>query len=393
MPRRLSRRPVRRRAGSWSIRVGAAMRPDFATLSEPANCREYVAIHHRLGIGQGDRVLDVACGSGLAIELARARGAQCAGIDASQRLVAVARDRNPEADIQVGDMHALPWQDASFDVATSFRVDVPFAWEFADPRGLRTGARIHRPGLRSDPERGGGGLPRGCVPAGSRAGARGTATASPDSRRRLSRTKNRARTEGADMSGIGFLDTPETTDEIKVFFDEDVAARGYVMNLSRLWAYQPGTHHALFDLMQAAMAGHGLDVRRRGILVAACESTLGDAYCSLAWEGKLAAASDAETASGVIRGVDDRLSPREAAMADWARKVARDPNGTSRSDVQALREVGFTDAEIFAITVFVALRLAFSTVNDALGVTPDAELRSTAPEAVLDAVTFGRPID
>jgi len=94
---------------------------DFASLSEPSNCREYVAVHHRLGIGQGDRVLDVACGSGLAIELARATGAECAGIDASERLVTVARDRNLDADIQVGDMHALPWQDASFDVATSFR--------------------------------------------------------------------------------------------------------------------------------------------------------------------------------------------------------------------------------------------------------------------------------
>jgi len=94
---------------------------DFATLSEPGNCREYVAVHHRLGIGAGDRLLDVACGSGLAIELARLRGASCAGIDASARLVAVARDRNPGSDIRVGDMHALPWQAASFDVVTSFR--------------------------------------------------------------------------------------------------------------------------------------------------------------------------------------------------------------------------------------------------------------------------------
>jgi len=39
---------------------------DFATLSEPGNCREYVAIHHRLGISEGDRLLDVACGAGLA---------------------------------------------------------------------------------------------------------------------------------------------------------------------------------------------------------------------------------------------------------------------------------------------------------------------------------------
>src|ERR1700761_529548 len=94
---------------------------DFATLSEPYNCREYVVLHHRLGVDGGDRLLDVACGSGLALELAQLRGAACAGIDASQRLVAVARDRNPAADIRAGDMHALPWDDASFDVVTSFR--------------------------------------------------------------------------------------------------------------------------------------------------------------------------------------------------------------------------------------------------------------------------------
>jgi SAM-dependent methyltransferase len=94
---------------------------DFATLSEPGNCREYVAVHHRLGVDAGDRLLDVACGSGLAIELARLRGASCSGIDASARLVAVARDRNPDCDIRVGDIHALPWGPASFDVVTSFR--------------------------------------------------------------------------------------------------------------------------------------------------------------------------------------------------------------------------------------------------------------------------------
>jgi SAM-dependent methyltransferase len=94
---------------------------DFATLSEPGNCREYVAMHQRLAVGAGDRLLDVACGAGLAVELAAARGATGAGIDASSRLVAVARDRNPGADIRIGDMNVLPWDDSSFDVVTSFR--------------------------------------------------------------------------------------------------------------------------------------------------------------------------------------------------------------------------------------------------------------------------------
>ncbi len=48
---------------------------DFATLSEPANCREYVSLHSHLQISPTDRVLDVACGAGLAVELAAARSA------------------------------------------------------------------------------------------------------------------------------------------------------------------------------------------------------------------------------------------------------------------------------------------------------------------------------
>lgn len=94
---------------------------EFATLTEPANCREYVSVHHRLGLTAGQRLLDVACGSGLSIELARILGAQCAGIDASPRLVAVAQDRNPGSDVRVGDMQDLPWDDQSFDIVTSFR--------------------------------------------------------------------------------------------------------------------------------------------------------------------------------------------------------------------------------------------------------------------------------
>jgi 2-polyprenyl-3-methyl-5-hydroxy-6-metoxy-1,4-benzoquinol methylase len=84
---------------------------EFATLSEPSNCREYVALHQLLGVTKGDHLVDIACGAGLAVELAALRGAECAGIDASERLINIARDRSPGADLRVGDMHALPWND------------------------------------------------------------------------------------------------------------------------------------------------------------------------------------------------------------------------------------------------------------------------------------------
>ncbi len=116
---------------------------DFSTLSEPSNCREYVALHHLLEVDSGDRLLDVACGSGLAIELARLRGASCAGIDASARLVAVARLRSPDCDIRIGDMHDLPWEDDAFDVVTSFRG----IWG-TTPDAVNEVYRVLRPGGR-----------------------------------------------------------------------------------------------------------------------------------------------------------------------------------------------------------------------------------------------------
>jgi SAM-dependent methyltransferase len=116
---------------------------DFATLGEPSNCREYVALHHLLRIDDGDRLLDVACGSGLALELARLQGAAIAGIDASPRLVAVARDRNPDGDIRVGDMRALPWADGTYDVVTSFRG----VWG-TTPEVMGELGRVLRPGGR-----------------------------------------------------------------------------------------------------------------------------------------------------------------------------------------------------------------------------------------------------
>jgi alkylhydroperoxidase family enzyme len=193
------------------------------------------------------------------------------------------------------------------------------------------------------------------------------------------------------MQRIGFLDHPLVSPEAQAIFEEDVAEVGYVMNVSRLWAYNPRLVTDLFELMRRSTSEQELSFRHRGILVTACASTLGDSYCSVAWGSKLAAVSVPEIAAGVIHGGDEGLTEQERTLAAWARKVARNLIGTTADDVDALRSVGFDDEEIFAITVFIALRLAFSTVNDALGVGPDKALCATAPEAVVSAVRYGRP--
>jgi uncharacterized peroxidase-related enzyme len=194
------------------------------------------------------------------------------------------------------------------------------------------------------------------------------------------------------MTG-NFLQEPPESPAARALYDEDLADSGYVWNVSRLWAHQPDTLRELFGLMSRAFKPSGLSFRQRGILVAATASALGDSYCSLAWGGKLGEAADAGVAAGVLTGTDAGLSEQEKAMAGWARQVARDPNATTLADVAALRDSGLDDRQIFAITAFVAFRLAFSTINDALGAQPDAKLADSLPSKVREAVTWGRPVD
>ncbi len=71
----------------------------------------------------GERVLDIACGTGNAALLAAAAGADVTGVDAAERLLAVARERAAgaglSAEFLAGDLHALPVPDASVDLVVS----------------------------------------------------------------------------------------------------------------------------------------------------------------------------------------------------------------------------------------------------------------------------------
>jgi SAM-dependent methyltransferase len=99
---------------AWGSRA-----PDWACLYEHYSLDILIALLPRLGVGPGTSLLDVACGSGLAVRVADGMGADVAGIDAAAELVAMARERTPTADLRVGSMFELPWSDEHFDAVLS----------------------------------------------------------------------------------------------------------------------------------------------------------------------------------------------------------------------------------------------------------------------------------
>jgi len=197
--------------------------------------------------------------------------------------------------------------------------------------------------------------------------------------------------DATEQLDAGFLAAAPVTPEAQRLFDEDLEGTGYVMNVSRLWAHMPKALVALSDLMGEVTRAGSLTFRHRCVLVTVAASTFGDSYCSLAWGKKLADVAGVDLAAAVIRGDDQGLDPSERALAQWARRMTTDPNAIVSDDVDALRAAGFDDVQILAITAYVALRVAFSTVNDALGAQPDFQLNSSTPEPVRSAITFGRP--
>ncbi len=72
----------------------------------------------RIRVGNGDRVVDLACGTGDLAELARARGAQVVGIDFAFEMLCAARRRGIRAAFLQADGEALPLPDAWATVAT-----------------------------------------------------------------------------------------------------------------------------------------------------------------------------------------------------------------------------------------------------------------------------------
>jgi uncharacterized peroxidase-related enzyme len=189
-----------------------------------------------------------------------------------------------------------------------------------------------------------------------------------------------------------FLGEPPANNATEAAYAEDLYSDGYVGNVTRLWCWRPDLLTSFAKLRVSLMRNAALTDRERAVLVTATVAEWNDSYCSLAWGPRLAELTDDETAARILSGEPaPGLSDREAALAAWAQQVVRDPNATTSEDVGRLREVGLGDREIFEATALIAFRLAFSTVNDALGAAPDKQLVDGIPDVVRAAVDYGRP--
>jgi SAM-dependent methyltransferase len=101
-------------------RLWGARALDWAAIQEATVRPVYEAVLAHTKVGPHTAYLDVGCGSGMAAQLAAARGATVSGIDAAEALLDVAWSRVTQGDFHIGDLELLPFGDGIFDVVTGF---------------------------------------------------------------------------------------------------------------------------------------------------------------------------------------------------------------------------------------------------------------------------------
>jgi uncharacterized peroxidase-related enzyme len=193
------------------------------------------------------------------------------------------------------------------------------------------------------------------------------------------------------MTFIETVAPEDATGAVAELYEEDRASLGHVANYTRAFSLRPGVYRA-WQALSGAVRGT-MDLRRYELATLAAATRLRSSYCSLA-HGRILAERFLG-ADGVRAAVADReaagLDETDRAVMDLAEKVAADATTVTQADVDRLRALGLTDADVLDVVLAAALRSFFSKVLDGTGALADEAFAQLDPP-LREALTVGRPI-
>ena len=193
---------------------------------------------------------------------------------------------------------------------------------------------------------------------------------------------------------MAFIDTIDDRDigaEVRAMYERQQSFFGYVPNYARAFCHRPHVM-ALWAQLQNGIR-RDMDKRRFELVTFAAAHALKSTACSIAHGRVLSQFIPADDVLAIGRGeTPASLTPAEAAMIDFSRKVAADAKWVTADDVQVLKQHGYSDGEIFDIAATSAARAFWTKVLDALGVEIDDATRRLDREFT-EPLAVGRPLE
>jgi alkylhydroperoxidase family enzyme len=179
---------------------------------------------------------------------------------------------------------------------------------------------------------------------------------------------------------MAYIDTPPESE----LYAADEAVHGFVPNFTRVFAHRPDVYRAWQGLNGAVKAG--MDLRRYELATLAAARALGSDYCRLAHLRVLGQWFDAEELAALAAGDRGGLDEVDRAVMAFAERIATDATAVTQADVDGLKALGLTDADVADVALAASVRAFFSKTLDALGAKPDDVYRDVLAPAVYGAV-------
>ena len=195
--------------------------------------------------------------------------------------------------------------------------------------------------------------------------------------------------------GSMFIDTiPEEAAEgaLAEFYQQQKGAWGFLPNFAPVFSTRPDVAKA-WSLLNKTVRD-GMERRRFEIATIGAARALRSTYCTAAHSKFLRDECDDEPT--MIAIAEDPsgagLSELDRAVYEFAGRVALDASSIRQSDVEALRTLGLSDADVADVVFAAAARSFFTRVLDGLGAQLDRQTAGTFAPDVLESMLVGRPV-
>lgn len=176
------------------------------------------------------------------------------------------------------------------------------------------------------------------------------------------------------------------------FYQQQISAWGFLPNFAEAFSTRPAVAKA-WNLLNKTVR-EGMDRRRFEIATIGAARALRSTYCTAAHSKFLRdECGDEATMTAIARdpsGAD--LGEQDRAVFAFAAQVALDASTIQQEDVDGLRDLGLTDADVADIVFAAAARSFFTRVLDGLGARLDVQTAGSFTPDILASMVVGRPI-
>lgn len=174
------------------------------------------------------------------------------------------------------------------------------------------------------------------------------------------------------------------------YYRQQRSSWGFLPNYAAAFSTRPDVAEAWTALNLTIR--NRMDRRRFEIATIAAARALRSTYCTAAHSKFLRDVCSDEATMRAIAAepTGATLVPQDRAVYSFAAKVATDAAAVEQSDIDRLREVGLSDADIADVVFAAAARSFFTRVLDALGAQLDAQTAAEFPTELLGSMTVGR---